>query len=247
MEIRGVTESLVQYLRDRIIIGELRAGQKLNEAHLSLSLGVSRPPLREAYRILEREHLVFNVPRKGTYVTEISSEDLQEVTQARQMIECCAIDLLKLKNIRNLPQVASALDAGFELSVPSSDDTEQYLIYIRTFADYHLKLVESCGNGRLIYFYQSIASNLSRYQFMYFNIPGTREISLKDHRQVLNLIEAGDHDRAKEYLRSHVNYTLESLQSAMNRGKSWKEGCKMQSLQCDQFTLLRLVKFLVRK
>jgi len=216
MEIMGVTESLVQYLRDRIIIGELRAGEKLNEAHLSLSLGVSRPPLREAYRILEHEHLVFNVPRKGTYVTEISIEDLQEVTQARQMIECGAIDLLKAKNIRDLPHVASALDAGLELSVPSSDDTEQYLIYIKTFADYHLKLVESCGNGWLINFYQAIVSNLSRYQFKYFHIPGTRETSLKDHRQILNLIEAGDHDRAKEYLRSHINYTFELLQSAMS-------------------------------
>ena len=216
MGIMGVTESLVQYLRDRIITGELGAGQKLNEAHLSLSLGVSRPPLREAYRILEHEHLVFNVPRKGTYVTEISIEDLQEVTQARQMIECGAIDLLKAKNIRDLPHVASALDAGLELSVPSSDDTEQYLIYIKTFADYHLKLVESCGNGWLIHFYQAIAFNLSRYKFKYFHIPGTRETSLKDHGQVLNLNEAGDYDRAKEYLRSHINYTFELLQSAMS-------------------------------
>ena len=138
------------------------------------------------------------------------------------MIECCAIDLLKLKNIRNLPQVASALDAAFKVSVPSSDDTEQYLIYIKIFADYHIKLVESCSKGRLIHFYQAIASNLARYQFMYFHIPGTREISLRDHRQVLNFIEAGDHDRAKEHLRSHINYTFELLQSAMNWGKSGK-------------------------
>jgi DNA-binding GntR family transcriptional regulator len=220
MGIMGVTESLVQYLRDRIIIGELRGGQKLNEAQLSLSLGVSRPPLREAYRILERERLVFNVPRKGTYVTEISIENLQEVNQARQMIECCAIDLLKVKNIRDLPHVASALDAGFKLSVPSGDDTAQYLIYLKTFADYHIKLVESCGNGWLIDFYQAIASNLARYQFLYFHTPGTRETSLKDHRQVLNHIEAGDHDRAKEYLSSHIKYTFELLQRPMNWGKS---------------------------
>ena len=216
MGIVGVTESLVQNLRDRIITGELRAGEKLNEVHLSLGLGVSRPPLREAFRILEHEHLVFSVPRKGTYVTELSIEDLQKVTQAREMIECGAIDLLKAKNIRDLPHVASALDAGLELSVPSSDDTEQYLIYIKTFADYHIKLVESCGNGWLIHFYQAIAFNLARYQFKYFDIPGTQEISLKDHREVLNLIEAGDHDRAKEYLRSHINYTFEVLQSAMS-------------------------------
>lgn len=214
MEIMGVTERLVQYLRDRIIIGELRAGQKLNEAHLSLSLGVSRPPLREAYRILEHEHLVFNIPRKGTYVTEISIEDLQEVYHARKMIECCSIDLCKAKNVRDLPQVALALDAGFKLSVPSTDDTEQYLIYIKTFADFHTKLVESCGNSWLIHFYQAIATNLARYQFRYFHIPGTHETSLKDHREVLNFIEAGEHDRAKEHLSSHIDYTFELLKNA---------------------------------
>jgi DNA-binding GntR family transcriptional regulator len=216
MEIMGVTESLVQYFRDRIIIGELGAGGKLREAYLSSSLGVSRPPLREAYRIFEHGHLVFSVPRKGAYVNGVSIEDLLEVYQAREMIECYAIDLLKVKNIRDLGQVASALDAASKLSVPSSGDTEQYLIYLKTFADYHVKLVESCSNGRLIHFYQAIASNLARYQFMYLHIPGTRETSLKEHRQVLILIEAGDYDRAKEYLRSHIKSTLELLRSAMS-------------------------------
>ncbi|MBW2123631.1 MAG: GntR family transcriptional regulator, partial [Deltaproteobacteria bacterium] len=69
MEIRGVTKSLVDYLRTQIITGNLPPGQKLNEIRLSSDLGVSRPPLREAFRILEHDRLVASIPRKGTYVT----------------------------------------------------------------------------------------------------------------------------------------------------------------------------------
>jgi DNA-binding GntR family transcriptional regulator len=56
MVVMGVTQSVAQYLRENIFSGELAPGQKLNELELSSRLGVSRPPLREAFRILENEH-----------------------------------------------------------------------------------------------------------------------------------------------------------------------------------------------
>lgn len=213
MEIKGVTNSVVEYLRSKIITGELAAGQRLNENDLASRLDVSRPPLREAFRVLENEYLVGSIPRKRTYVTTLSVEDLQEVYEAREMIECYAIELLKAKNIRDLSKVDSALDRASKLSVPPNDDSEQCLNYLEIFADYHVKLVESAGNCRLIHCYQAISSNLARYQFMYLRIPGARESSLKEHRQVLNFIEKGDYDRAKEYLKSHINRTFELLRS----------------------------------
>ena len=78
MEILSVTESALQFLRRRIIIGELKPGQKLNECSLSEELGISRPPLRETFRILEKDQLVVAIPRKGTYVTELSIRDFEE-------------------------------------------------------------------------------------------------------------------------------------------------------------------------
>ena len=82
MEIIGVTRSAFHYLRAKIITGELPAGQKLNENQLSSLLDISHPPLREAFRLLEHEHLVVNVPRKGICVTTVSREDLREVYNA---------------------------------------------------------------------------------------------------------------------------------------------------------------------
>lgn len=72
MKILGVTESAARSLRQEIIMGEISPGAKLNEIKLSNRYGISPPPLREAFRKLEYENLVENVPRKGTYVTEIS-------------------------------------------------------------------------------------------------------------------------------------------------------------------------------
>jgi DNA-binding GntR family transcriptional regulator len=65
METLSVTKSRVHPLRENIIIGEFAPGQKLNEIELSSRLGISRPPLREAFRLLENEHLVRSIPRKG--------------------------------------------------------------------------------------------------------------------------------------------------------------------------------------
>ena len=61
MQIRGVTEGVIEHLRDQIVTGELNAGQRLNENHLAASIGVSRPPLHEAFRVLQHERLIASI------------------------------------------------------------------------------------------------------------------------------------------------------------------------------------------
>jgi hypothetical protein len=104
-------------------------GRRVNEIQLSSSLGISRPPLWEAFRILEQHHLVVSIPRKGPHVTQGSKEALQNGHQAREMIDCYAIDLLETKNIRDLPQVASALAKTSKFSTPSDADRRQLLTH----------------------------------------------------------------------------------------------------------------------
>jgi DNA-binding GntR family transcriptional regulator len=213
MEIIGVTRSAFHYLRAKIITGELPAGQKLNENQLSSLLEISRPPLREAFRLLEHEYLVVNIPRKGTYVTNISREDFRQVYQARKMIECYAIDLLKAKNIRDLPQVAAALTQTTDLSLPSNAAPEEKLSYLMAFANFHIRLVESAGNSRLTHFYQAISSNLARYEFMYVFIPGLTRNSQENHQQIMELIRMGAYDQAKEDLSTHINNFVNLLET----------------------------------
>ncbi len=214
MEIFNVTASTLQFLREKIITGELKSGQKLNEANLSVKLGISRPPLREAFRVLEKDHMVVNIPRKGTYVTELSVKDFEELSQTREMIECYAIDLIQASNMRNLPKVALAINRALSLPLPlNTVDPEQLLNYIRVFIDFHTSLVESAGNSRLAYIYHSINLNLARYQFIYFYVHGAAEHSLDDHKRTLELIRNGDYDQAKEELRKHIHYAVDLVKT----------------------------------
>jgi DNA-binding GntR family transcriptional regulator len=212
MKVMGVKDSVVESLRTQIIIGELKPGQKLNELALSSLLGISRPPLREAFRMLENEHLIHSIPRKGTHVSDLSIQDMREVFQARVMIECYAIDLLEAKNIRYLPEMESALKSTSELSVPSYDRKEEVLHYLQTIVAYHGKLIESTGNQWVQRFYNSIHSSLTRYEFIYTYVPGRPHQYRKEHGEILTLIKRGDYEKAKEFLRSHIFAVVDILE-----------------------------------
>jgi len=211
MEIKTVTNTVTEYLRRQIITGELAANQRINETDLAADLKISRPPIREALRILENEHLVINSPRKGTKVTKISIEDLKDIYQAREMLECYAIDILKTKNIRILPNVIASVESTSRLSIPSQNDKEAVFNYLKAFVDFHIKLIESAGNNWVIHFYNSISSHLARYQFIYLYIPGSGRRSTEEHNQILDFIKTGNYGKAKKFLKKHISYTFEFL------------------------------------
>jgi DNA-binding GntR family transcriptional regulator len=214
MKIVNVTTSALQFLREKIITGELKSGERLNEASLSSKLGISRPPLREALRILEKDHMAVNIPRKGTYVTELSVKDFEELSQIREMIECYTIDYLKTSHIRNLPKVTLAFNKALSLPNPlNSVDPEQLLNYIKVFLDFHTSLVDSSGNSQLAHIYHSINFNLARYQFIYFYINGTAKHSLDDHKRILEFVRNGNYDEAKEELKKHIHYAVEVVKN----------------------------------
>ena len=208
-----ITESIVEHLRTHIITGALKPGQKLNESKLSSHLGVSRPPLREAFRMLENEKLVQSVSRKGSCVTDISSKDCQDVFEVREMIECTAVDLLKTKAIRSLPEVASVLEKTADLSIPTSSDPHIRFQYLKAVDDFHVKLVESAGNSRLTHFYNAIFISMARYQSMYMYEILYMNKSQRLHEQILHLISEGDYGEAKSLLKSHIQGFLEIIQN----------------------------------
>jgi DNA-binding GntR family transcriptional regulator len=215
IEALSVTKSAVEYIRAKIITGEFQSGQKLNEIQLSSQLGISRPPIREAFRILEHEHVITSIPRKGVFISELKIEDCEDAYRFREMFECYAIDLFREKRITILPEVSSAMTLAAGLQAPPEHDADQQLKYLKIFSDFHIKMVEAGGNSRLSYFYRSIQATLWRFQFMYLSIPGAGPSSIEEHRQILEAIGIGDYDRAKEHLRNHIRHTLELLKSRM--------------------------------
>jgi len=141
-------------------------------------------------------------------VAELSIEDLNEVYEAREAIECSAIDILKTKKIRDISSIASIVHNVSDLPFQRLNDSQVLLVFREKITDFHVKLVEVAGNSRLTRFYQSLYFNLARYQYMYVSLPGTLGHSLEDHKKVLESLEAGDYENAKEFLKKHFNYSF---------------------------------------
>lgn len=214
MQAVNLTSTVLETLREKIIVGELKPGHKLNEIDVSMDLGVSRPPLREAFRILEKDNMAVSVPRKGTYVSELSLRDFMEVSQTREMVECYSMDLLKASDIRSLSKAESVLKEATALqSRFNSTDERDLMRQIKVMHEFHVSLVEATGNSMLSRIYDSIGYTLARYQYIYFHIDDAARHSLEDHKRVLELIREGNFDQAKEELRKHILYTVDLVKN----------------------------------
>jgi len=218
----NIPTGAVEYLRNKIIIGKLVPGQKLNEEPLAAELNISRPPLREAFRLLESERLVLNIPRKGTFVSDISVEDLDDLYQVREMIECRAMDLLKIQNIREIPDIEPFLESTDDFAPLDCSDSDAIMRVAAVSCNFHIKLVEAARNSRLAHFYRTISSNVMRYKILFLFLDSKHD-SGKDHRRLVELIQNGLYDETRNFLISHIKISYRFLrEEIVRRGSSKK-------------------------
>ena len=219
IESKSLTRNILEHLRGQIVTTQLLGGQKLNELQLSSQLNVSRPPLREAFQILEQEHFIVSIPRKGRYVAKISQEGYEKLHEVKKMMECYAIDYLKANNIRNLATIELYLAELYKRPRPTEDPFEK-LNYLEALFEFHVRLIDSVNNELLSLFYGTIRYNISRYQYWLRvlrspNLFGPDVINaiMKEHHKILNLIKNGEYDGAKHCLMSHMDETLRLMKT----------------------------------
>ena len=194
-------------LRAMILRGDLRPGDRVIENRLTEELGVSRPPLREAMRVLEQEGLLVQVPRKGSLVTPLTQHDVYEIFTLRDEFERLAVDLgVPVRVPGRLDRCRTALRALDQ----AADDQDPAGVTELGFA-FHLALVGLAGHRRLEDGYRSLAMQMRLCMGM--NRRARRGIeTLRDdaerHRHLLDLVEAGDADGLKHALTHHGHRTF---------------------------------------
>jgi DNA-binding GntR family transcriptional regulator len=149
--------------------------------------------------------LIVSVPRKGCYVTELSVQNCREIFEAREALECAALDLLQQRGRSDLSTVASVLEETSKLRKPEINDSFKKYDYLRAIAEFHFKLVEASGNLRILRFYDSIFFSLARYQNFYVFIPGLMDESQQVHEQILETLLKGNYDLGKKMLKTHIH------------------------------------------
>ena len=219
MIIKGVTETTTCFLREEIVTGTILPGTKLNEIELAEKYGVSRPPLREAFRKLEYEKLVMTIPRKGTYVTDISIEDCKQLYLTRRVLECGAIDIIAKNNIQDFRRLKKYIHDVKAMTISRNAEPIDLMTSFDGVTNFHMLLLETSGNRWLIHCYQNISATLTRYQHIYFSIPGTRQPSIENHITILSLLEKTKFQEAKTLLLEHIDNSFYNLLKTMKKAK----------------------------
>lgn len=203
IEVVGTTllpERIASTLRRAIVGSVLAPGARLEEQRLAKRLGVSRVPLREAFRVLASEGLIVIQPNRGAVVSERSEGELRELFAVRGMFEAEAARLLA----RSRPQaVLQALEAQIT-EMKRAVRARRHDDYGRIAAQFHDLMVAECGNRLIAQFYDRIRINLRRYQLMMANLPGSPVQSIREHQKILAQIRSGRPAAAARAAGEHV-------------------------------------------
>ncbi len=187
-------------IRGRILSGDLAPGMKLREEHLTEELGISRPPLREALIMLEREGLVVKVPRLGTQVVSLTPHDYWELLTLRHALETTALGLaVPVKEPARLEPVRAALAVMEQCAAEDSA-----LGMVEAGYRFHLSLVSLAGHSRIIDVYESLQAQLQLCMALNtYSGHEPLEANVQRHRDLLVPVERGDLPAALAALEVH--------------------------------------------
>lgn len=203
-----IVDEMVRELRELIIAGEVQPGERIVEDHLSERFGISRPPIREAMRLLEQEGLVQRLPRRGVIVTPLTQDDIQEIYSLRWALERLALELaMPVEDGRLLDPLRTAID-GMRAAA-AADDASALLDANVAF---HIALCSLSGHKRLQSIYASLMQQLRLCMAINLRIrrqeSGDSRDAAERHQELLDLIEAGDVEAALAGLAAHGDRTI---------------------------------------
>lgn len=188
-------------LRQAILTGELKPGERLMEIHLANKLGVSRTPIREAIHMLELEGLVTIIPRRGAEVAQITEKSMNDVLEVRRALDAlCAELACKRITEEELARLGQACD-DFEKAIATKDVTE----IAKADVALHDIIVQATGNRRLITLVNNLSEQMYRYRYEYIKDTNQHETLVAEHRIIYASICNKDEATAAEAARTHID------------------------------------------
>ena len=199
---------LVQRELERMILaGELTAGAKLNEATIAEMLGVSRGPVREAFRSLEESGLVRLEKNRGVFVRLISLEEADEIYELRAALDEYAgrrvAQRAATADVRDLRAIVERMDRA-----AARDELD---VYYRSNLQFHDRLVELAGNAKLLATYRRLVNELHLYRRASLAQAGALPISTREQHDIVEKIAGGQAVAAGRALYDHVMGSRERM------------------------------------
>ena len=195
-----------EYVRKGILDGQLEGGTFLEEERVSLAVGVSRTPVREAFQQLQSDRLIDLLPRRGAMVRAVTVQELIEVYETRLMIETQAVRAL-CEHRRPLPPVME--DILVEMRHEAGDRT---IAHVQLNTAFHRGLVVAAGNTVILELFDFMSSRQERVAMTSIRIePERQAIILLEHEQLVEALRVHDAPAAIATLTNHLRPIREIL------------------------------------
>ncbi|HOA54516.1 MAG: GntR family transcriptional regulator [Clostridiaceae bacterium] len=203
-------------LREAIIVGELKPGQRLMEVQLAEKMGVSRTPVREAIRKLELEGLVEMLPRKGAHVAELSVKDIMDVLEVRATLDGLATSLSATRITDDEKKELRHLLDQFINYV----EKENLQGSIKKDVEFHDVIYRSSRNDKLIQISNNLREQIQRFRIVYIKDYSSSRELIREHTEIYEAIIAGNPETAMEAARRHIKNQEETIIRSLKRNET---------------------------
>ena len=191
---------LKEELLRRILGGHYDPGERLVELRIAEEFGTSQGPVREALRELEATGLVTNIPRRGTYVSEVMGEGLREIYTVRGALEEQATRIVTARRLADLSSLQREVDGMRDAALAGETDG-----VVDHSVRFHRAIMQAAGNRLLLNIWQSLQietrTTITRL------VEGLDLVEIADsHQPIIDAIASGDAETAARVAREHQDY-----------------------------------------
>lgn len=212
---KPLRELVCEKIRQAITVGIFKPGERLMEIQLAEEMGVSRTPVREAIRKLELEGFVVMIPRRGTYVADISIKDISEVYEIRTALEILAAGLaaerISDEELKEMQRLLLEIDKYME-----EDNLEKI---VETDIAFHDVLYQASRNERLGNIISNLREQITTLRGRSMHYPGRLGDTLQEHKLIVESIAKRDVEQAQEAARQHMENAEHTLLKAIEEDR----------------------------
>ena len=220
MKVDSIVDRACQYIQEWIVTGRFKPGEQIKEEIVSQRLEISRPPVREALKMLEATGLVVRKPRRGVFVPLLTKKDVWEIYTLKAALYELVMELaLEVMTDGQIHEMETLVEKMEKLV---SEDTVDILKYQKHHKAFHRRLMEIAGNNRLNAFAANLHNQATPFSYKSLHQKDHLLRSVRYHREIIEAVKDGNRRLACSLMKRHVMDALLVFQD--EQGAVWDEG-----------------------
>lgn len=226
----SLSDQIYEKLKEKIFHGEIEPGKRLMQNIVANELGVSRTPVREAFRLLEQDGLVERIPQGGIQVSCLDQDTIEEVFGIRSVLETYAIELActritaeEIYFLKELTKQARKLLSAPSMRIESKID---HLFALNS--QFHDTIYRASGNSYLLGMINSLRTMVVRLRFLGLRSHSTWSRAWREHNKLIKLLEKKNKKAAVLLIKGHLTHALGDVLFGM---KAWGENNKSGAIK----------------